>query len=157
VFRRLCIMLGFILTCQIATAADTRWCTITGKGPADTVAYPPLAKAAHLTGEVLTRLTFNPDGEVVKTSTIRGENLLADLTNQQLLRWRVKTDATGSEPCQNIILVTYELVDDKVSTETSVTFSPTLIRITVKAKLPTAEITTTTNDPVSKRKRFWIF
>jgi Gram-negative bacterial TonB protein C-terminal len=156
VFRRLCIALGFILTCQVATASDPRWCAITDKNATDTFVYPPVAQAAHLVGEVLTRLTFDPDGEVLGVSTIRGENLLADLTNQQLLKWRVKTSALGSEPCQNIVLVTYELVDEKASTETSVTFSPTLIRITVKAALPVVDMII--SDPVSKRKRhFWVF
>jgi hypothetical protein len=153
VFRRLCLLLPLALA-PMATA-ETRWCKITGKDASDTIVYPPVAHSAHLVGDVQILLTFNPNGEILEASTTNGTNLLADLTKLQLLKWHLKTDATGSAPCQNIVSVTYELVDDHTSTETSTTFAPTMIRVHVKATVPTIEVMT--NDPVSKRKRFWIF
>jgi len=44
--------------------AEARWCAIIGKDPADELAYPPIARAARVSGVVLSRIYYFPTGQV---------------------------------------------------------------------------------------------
>jgi hypothetical protein len=118
VFRRLCITLGFILTCQIATAADTRWCTITSKRDTDTLVYPPIAKAAHLQGVVILRVNFSTTGSVSSVESISGPQMLVDSTSERLKAWQLHTNAIGDQPCQSLVVVKYRVLPESYDLQT---------------------------------------
>jgi hypothetical protein len=89
--------------------ADARWCNILNKGDGDRLAYPPIARAAHVSGHVILRITYRPTGETVETTRISGPVLLAVSAADQLKTWHVKTDAVGSELCQSIVTIDFRI------------------------------------------------
>ena len=111
-FRRLCIALGLILTCQIVTAADTRWCTITSKRDTVALVYPPIAIAAHLQGVVILRVNFSTTGSVSSVESISGPQMLVDSTIEQLNGWQFHTNAVGDQSCQSLVVVKYRILPE---------------------------------------------
>jgi hypothetical protein len=124
VFRRLCIALGFILTSQLAAAAEARWCTITGKRKTDTLVYPVSARAAHVDGVVVLRVHFSTDGGVLSVESISGPEMLVDPTNERLKSWQFHTDAVGDQPCQSLVVVKYRILPENHDLPTESTSEP---------------------------------
>jgi outer membrane biosynthesis protein TonB len=61
--------------------------------------YPPIAKAAHVTGKVIVRMTVK-DGAVVKTDVLSkldpsGQRFLETPTIENLRTWRFAADVNG--------------------------------------------------------------
>ena len=117
-FRRLCIMLGFILMCQFAAAADVRWCTITSKRDTDTLVYPPIARAAHVQGAVILRVTFSTTGSISSVESVSGPKMLVDSTSERLKAWQFHTNATGDQPCQSLVVVKYRILPENYDPQT---------------------------------------
>ena len=153
-FRRLCITLGFILTCQFAAAADARWCTITEKRDTDALVYPPIARVAHVDGIVIQRINFTSAGKVLSVESISGPQMLATSTADQLKTWHLQTDATGDQDCQSIVLVRYRIYfDDPPPTEEPPS-TPGMFQISI------AGLSLVISDPaatITKRRRFHLF
>jgi hypothetical protein len=124
VIRPLCIALGFILTCQIASAAEARWCSITGKRKTDTLVYPPMAKASRVDGIVILRVHFSTDGGVLSVESISGPQTLVDPTRERLKSWQFHTDAVGDQPCQSLIVVKYRILPENYDLPTESTSEP---------------------------------
>jgi hypothetical protein len=66
--------------------------------------YPPIAKAAHITGKVVVRVTVK-DGLVVKTDVRSGQRFLESPTVENLKTWRFAADVTG----EYTMTYTYEI------------------------------------------------
>jgi hypothetical protein len=154
VFRRLCITLGLILTCQFAAAADARWCTITEKRDTDALVYPPIARVAHVDGIVIQRINFTSAGKVLSVESISGPQMLATSTARQLKTWHLQTDATGDQDCQSLILVRYRIyLDDPPPTEEHQS-TPGMFQISIDG------LSLVISDPaatITKRRRFHLF
>jgi hypothetical protein len=154
VFRRLSIALGFILTCQVATASDPRWCTITSKRNTDKLVYPPIARVAHVGGIVIQRINFTNAGKVLSVESISGPQMLATSTAGQLKTWHLQTDATGDQDCQSLILVRYRIyLDDPPPTEEHQS-TPGMFQISIDG------LSLVISDPaatITKRRRFHLF
>jgi hypothetical protein len=152
VFRRLYIALTFILICPL-TKAETRWCTISHTGK---LVYPPLGRAAHVSGVVIQRINFTTAGSLLNVETISGPQLLAISTADQMKNWHLTTDAAGDEPCQSLILVRYMIhFEDPPPTENLPT-TPGMLQISVDA--PVLVI----SDPagtirITRKRRFLFF
>jgi hypothetical protein len=154
VFRRLSIALGFILMCQVATAADVRWCTITSKRNTDTLVYPPIARVARVDGIIIQRINFASTGKVLSVESISGPQMLATSTADQLKTWHLQTDATGDQDCQSLILVRYRIYfDDPPPTEKHPSI-PGMFQISIDG------LSLVISDPaatITKRRRFHLF
>jgi hypothetical protein len=106
------VAIAILFTASAVSAhAEPRWCSITGKGPNDNLLYPPIAKAAHWRGIVASRIIYAVNGKVEKVETVFGAPILATPTNNQLNRWTIKTDATGDELCQTLIIAKFRILD----------------------------------------------
>ena len=74
--------------------------------------YPPIAKAAHVEGVVTLRVRFDPSGTVKDTESISGPKLLAEPSTNRIKDWRFKTNATGNELCQNLVIIKYRILPE---------------------------------------------
>jgi hypothetical protein len=120
--HRLRLPLGYVLaplflaSCGVAllsvsARAEARWCSITAIRSTDTLLYPPIAKAARISGIVLGRVTFRKTGTVDAVQVISGPVILARGLTEQLKTWSVTTDANGTEPCESLIVAKFTLID----------------------------------------------
>ena len=108
------VVLTFILVTQCARGDDIRWCTIAGvkAEKAQALVYPAIAKAGHVEGIVILRVTFETSGVVKAIDSVSGPKLLADPATHRTKDWQFKTDATGSEPCQNLVIIRYRILPE---------------------------------------------
>lgn len=110
--KRILLLVVVILASAGAASAETRWCDLTGHGPQDGVVYPPIAKAARVSGLVMGYLKFTPDGKVTGFDPIQGPAMLRESLRQQLSTWTLQTRATGTEACQTLVVGDFRLCFD---------------------------------------------
>jgi hypothetical protein len=103
--------------------------------------YPPIAKAAHVTGKVVVRVTVK-DGLVVQTEVLSkpaigaGGRLLESPTLENLKTWRFAVDVTGAFT----VTYTYEIsgTETEEPTNAKVEMLPSLdVKITARPVKPT--------------------
>ena len=103
--------------------------------------YPPIAKAAHITGKVVVRVTVK-DGLIVQTEVLSkpavgaGGRLLESPTLENLKTWRFAADVTGSFT----VTYTYEISGTETDepTNAKVEMLPSLdVKITARPVKPT--------------------
>jgi hypothetical protein len=102
--------------------------------------YPPIAKAAHVTGKVILRATVK-DGLVVNTDVLSkldpsGQRFLETSTVENLKTWRFAADVTG------VFTVSYTYTisgtETDAPTNAKVTIFPSLdVEITARPVKPT--------------------
>lgn len=104
--------------------------------------YPPIAKAAHVTGKVVVRVTVK-DGLMVQTDVLSkpavasGGRLLESPTLRNLKTWRFAADVTGAFT----VTYTYEIAGTETEEPTNarVEMLPSLdVKITARPVKPTA-------------------
>ena len=104
--------------------------------------YPPIAKAAHVTGKVIVRVTVK-DGLVVKTVVLSkldpsGQRFLETPTVENLKTWRFSVDVNG----EFSVTYTYAISGDETDNPTNprVEMLPSLdVNITARPVKPTAQ------------------
>lgn len=103
--------------------------------------YPPIARAAHITGRVSVRVTVK-DGMVVKTEVLSvndgkaGQRFLETPTVENLKTWRFAADVTGEFP----VTYSYSIAGDETEgpTNPTVEMLPSLdVNITARPVKPT--------------------
>ena len=119
--------------CQLA-AAQTRWCSITGKAKTDTIFYPPIARAAHITGTVIGRLQFSPDGKVKNFEVVSGPVMLTTAVTNQVKSWALRTDAEGEEPCQSLFIVDFRIGDSDIDQKPVQANRASMFQVSVRAQ-----------------------
>jgi TonB family protein len=55
------------------------------------VNYPPIAKAAHVSGDVTVTFAINPDGTTTSVQVVSGPEMLRDAVAEPIRHWRFKT------------------------------------------------------------------
>ena len=113
-----------------------------------TLIYPPIAKAAHVYGEVITLTTFKTDGTVEKVDVISGPEMLRAVATDYIKSWRAN-EYTGPRTCP--VVIQFLLTDDPPA-------SPA-VRVDLQHVTAYGQPVCLC-DPggtVIKRKRFWIF
>lgn len=136
--------------------AQVRWCNVTGHGNGDRITYPPIARAASVSGTVLSRVTYSPQGDVKEVTSVFGPVLLTTPVVTQLKNWHVKTSASGNELCQSLAII-----DFRIGSSASAPTRPTpqsMFRISVVAEpLVLYMISDPAPRTISRRKRFFLF
>lgn len=102
------LLFGIVLF-ALQSQAEPRWCSVTGRASGDTFVYPPIARAARVHGVVLGRLVFETNGKPVRFESVSGPLLLSETLKGQLLKWNVKTDASGDELCETLVIAEFKL------------------------------------------------
>lgn len=139
---RLCTVSAIVLTAVFAssqTASKAAPAIPILQGAALPV-YPPIAKAAHVTGKVMLRVTVK-GGQVVKTEVLSkldpgGQRFLETPTVENLKTWRFADDVTG----EFSVTYTYEISGTETDdpTNAKVEMLPSLdVKITARPVKPT--------------------
>jgi Gram-negative bacterial TonB protein C-terminal len=82
--------------------------------PVEVVApvYPPIAKAAHLQGVIISRLEFGSSGNVSKVEIVSGHPLLAKSVEAGEGHWVSRTDG-NPDGCQILVISEFSLSDSE--------------------------------------------
>ncbi len=107
---RLKVLLCLALTVSLGHS-ETRWCEVTGVSDDSKLTYPPIAKAARVSGAVIGRVQFVPGRGVTGFQPVFGPPMLAHYAGEQLKSWSLRTPAQGDEPCQTLLVATYHLME----------------------------------------------
>ncbi|MBB5058951.1 hypothetical protein HDF16_003674 [Granulicella aggregans] len=105
-FRSLLILvcLGFFASSQ----AEGSGCGLSAIREATTLLYPPIAKAAHVSGQVIAMMKFSPDGTVLDVEILSGPEMLRKSARDFLAGWTVNPYG-GSRACP--VVITYNIGD----------------------------------------------
>jgi hypothetical protein len=128
--------------------AEPRWCSVVGGDPSNKLIYPPIAKAARVSGPVTSRMVYVPNGRVVRVEPIWGPRLLSQSVSNQLMNWTVMTDALGDELCETLVIADFRLnvPGELLPTEPLRSTPPSVLRLSVEGQVlvisdPGAELT----------------
>jgi hypothetical protein len=116
----------------MSCVAQTRWCSISGKRSGEALYYPPIARAASITGTTIERVTFTPDGTVLSVDPVQGPKLIAPFVATQLKKWSISTNDKGDLPCQALVVATFSLGESESYTETWAKSS--ILKVSIQAK-----------------------
>ena len=103
------ILSAALLSANGNSAGVQESCGITKVAESSLPAYPPMARAAHVTGDVTVQVTFNPDGVVAQNQIISGPEMLKLGTRDFVSGWHANS-SEGSRSC--LLTVTYVLNDE---------------------------------------------
>jgi hypothetical protein len=138
--------------------ADARWCSIVGRGPSDTIIYPPIARVARVQGVILSRIYYLPSGQVKDVEVISGPVMLSNWISEQLKSWTIKTDATGDEVCVTLVIADFRLHSQSESMpERPITpDSPSILRLSIDGEITPilygGGVVSTLSNPLSRFK-----
>jgi hypothetical protein len=142
-----------------ACRAEARWCDVLGHGNGDKILYPPIARAAQVSGTVLARVIYSPQGEVKHVILVAGPPLLATPVATQLKTWHLKTNASGEDLCQSLAII-----DFRIASPASSSFGPPQpVSGSIFCMSVVAEpiVLYTISDPapkkITRRRRFFLF
>lgn len=138
---------GLLGVMSAFAGAETRWCTARVDMGRDPLHYPPIARAAHVSGVVIGRMMFRPTGEVVGLEKMSGPEMLFVSTREQMERWTVTTEATGGELCQTLACIDYKTQGEDDTHQQTAPVPTGMIRLTVETQFmilsdPAADIVT---------------
>ena len=113
--------------------AETRWCSIVGRGPSDAIVYPPIARVARVQGIVLGRIRYMPNGQVKEVEVISGPQILSFWVGEQLKRWTIKTDAPGEDLCQSLVIADFGLhmPDEPIQKRAETDAIPSILHLSI--------------------------
>jgi hypothetical protein len=106
-----CLLTALVFSVS-SSAERTRWCSPDAAATKGTLLYPPIARAAHISGPVIVRVTYRPSGEVLQVEPASGPHILSQSVVQQLSSWRIGTSAPGDDLCQSLVIAAFALGDD---------------------------------------------
>src|SRR5215831_4432862 len=69
--------------------------------------YPPLAKAAHVTGAVVVEMTIDESGKVISANAVSGHPLLKDAAVEAALQWKFSPTVLSGVPIKVIGAITF--------------------------------------------------
>ena len=86
-------------------------CPLDGVTESKSPVYPPIARSAHVEGDVSARLTFDAKGQVTEIAEWTGPAMLRQPTEDYLRSWRLHPNSMPSymDSCQTTILIEYRL------------------------------------------------
>ena len=138
---------GLFGVMAVFAGAETRWCTVRLDAGRDTLTYPPIARAAHVSGVVIGRMLFRTSGEVVAFEKVSGPEMLVVSTREQTKQWDVTTAATGGELCQTLAIIDFKTQGEDGAHQQTAPVPIGMIRLTVETQFmilsdPAADIVT---------------
>lgn len=136
--------------------AEPRWCSTAGKDPTNKFIYPPIARAARVTGVVLLRMEYVPNGKVVRIEPISGPRLLSDTLADQLMDWTMRTDASGDQPCVTLVIAKFTMagLGQQSPGEATIEGLPSILRLSAEAEPMTIDVVIEDPAPIRGFKRF---
>ena len=108
-------MKSFLFVCIFtsgAALAQTARCGLTSVEASKDLIYPPIARAAHVSGTVILLAEFELDGHVGKMSVVSGPEMLKMPAQEYVSGWKAN-EYGGSRTCP--IVISFQLNTDKPS------------------------------------------
>ncbi len=86
-------------------------CPLDGVTESKSPTYPPMARAAHVEGDVSVNLSFDAKGQVTNVAEWTGPEMLRQPTEDYLRSWRLRPGSmpTYMDSCQSTVLIEYRL------------------------------------------------
>jgi hypothetical protein len=80
-------------------------------------------------------MIYSPNGRVERVEAISGPQLLSSSLAGQMMDWTVKTDASGDELCQTLVIAKFTMLDSGQAApeEPKVVAEPTVLRLSAEA------------------------
>jgi hypothetical protein len=124
--RLACLLLCF----SVGALAQEAPCGLTSVAESQSLIYPPIAKAAHVSGLVILLAEFRHDGSVSGTSILSGPEMLRSSARNFVVGWKVNPYG-GSRTCP--IVIRYQLD----TSEPDGVYRMDLQHVTIRAQVPT--------------------
>ncbi len=99
------VLAAFVAACR----AEPRWCPVVGKDSSDRFFYPPIARAARVSGVVLERVIYLPSGTVQSFEFVSGPPILAAGLEHEMKGWSLRTGDKGEEACVSLVIAEFRL------------------------------------------------
>jgi hypothetical protein len=103
------VLLAFMLTSGVALA-QTAPCGLTSVADGRELIYPPIAKAAHVTGQVILLVSFQLDGNVWKALVVSGPQMLRPAALEYVETWKAN-EYGGPRTCP--IIISFQFIADR--------------------------------------------
>jgi hypothetical protein len=113
--------------------------------------YLPLAKAAHVEGNVILMVTFDTSGEASHVSLVSGPTMLVSSAIDYVKSWRAN-QYSGPRTCP--IVIRYEIVKED-DHDPRMLIKPDPQHVVIRAEVPC--LCDPPADLVPRKKRFWLF
>lgn len=84
--------------------------------------FPPIARAAHVNGEVVVEVRVNPHGEVEETKVISGHALLRKVSEAAAKKWKFADSEAPSKMAR--LTFSFSTVESKSDPEYTIVFLP---------------------------------
>jgi len=107
--RGLSVVLLFAAFSVATFAEEPRWCSVSSRDPSNTLAYAPIAAAAQVQGGVSAVIIYRPNGHVEEVESVSGPLMLSQPLATQLSKWTVRSNASGDELCQTLVIATFKV------------------------------------------------
>src|ERR1700760_2963794 len=102
----------FLLTLSsLECGGDPRWCAVSAKDASNSLVSPPIARAARVSGVVVMRMVYAPNGKVVRTELVFGPVMLSNSITSQMKDWTVRTNDLGDELCETLVIADFQFDD----------------------------------------------
>ncbi len=92
--------------------AQTSWCSYAVRIEAPLITYPPIARAAHVSGVVIGKLILSDEGVVQDFVTLSGPAMLVDRVSKEVKNWKFKQQQSAEHSCQALLIVGFTLDRD---------------------------------------------
>jgi hypothetical protein len=84
-------------------------CPLDGMTESKSPTYPPIARAAHVSGDVSARIAFDGKGQVTDIDQWTGPDMLKKTTEDYLRSWQLKSLPSYMHSCHTTVLIEYRL------------------------------------------------
>ena len=98
----------FLSLLAVQSSAQEPPCGLSSIQETNKPIYPPIARAAHVTGNVILLVEFSQDGSVKESRALSGPEMLKASAHDYVVSWKANPYA-GSRTCP--IVIQYELGD----------------------------------------------
>jgi hypothetical protein len=150
--RRRWLILLIIGLATTLSRAETPWCNAISVADDVKPAYPPIARAARISGIVLMRVTVDQQSDITDVSPIFGPKMLEIASTGQMKKWHLQRDFNEAGPCLGTVIIDFQfLAEDRVISE-SEPVSASIIRNLIRFSVKT-ETVTISDPPVYLGKR----
>ena len=107
-----------LMFCSPGVCFASHWC-IMQPVKADGPLYPPIAKAAHVQGVVISRLEFGADGSVSKVEIVNGPPMLTETVEKSEAHWVFRMDGndTATSGCQILVISEFSIAGSEETNE----------------------------------------
>ncbi len=128
-------------------------CPTDGVSESKRPTFPPIARAAHVSGEVSARIAFNKKGHTTAIDQITGPHMLRAATEEYLQSWQLKP-LEYLDSCHTTVLIEYRLAATEVVDSEVKVFKADATHILVEDH-PILLIDPSST--ITKKKHFWLF